>query len=534
MTTTRERPSSPMPAGPGPGRTLLAAVRNAWRGLVSMRTALVLLFLLALASLPGALLPQRNLNATKVDAYINARPALGALMDRVGLFDVFSTPWFAAIYALLFISLVGCLLPRTVEHAKTLRARPVAAPLNLSRLPHHDTMTTTTPVPQVVEAATARLKGWRTAVVPGSGATHGQVTISAERGYGRELGNLVFHFSLIGLLVGVAIGKLFGYEGQLIVLADGGPGFCNSSPAGYDSFRSGLSGDGTGLEPFCVKVDNFAANYLPTGQANSFQAGIEYQAGADLQSNTWRPYDLRVNSPLRLGGDRVYLLGHGYAPRFTVTYPNGATRTETLQFRPTDATTLLSEGTVRFDPPAGLFPDPDQRRRNQIAVTGLFAPTAAFNGTLLSSSFPALRDPAVAVDILKGDVGLDSGKPQSIFALDPAMQQSGRLVKQARVNLRPGESTVLADGTSVRFDSTTEWVSLQTSHDPGQITVLIFSVTMTLGLMASLLIKRRRVWVRLVPAAGGIEVHLGGLARTDQAGWGEEFGRIAADLRREL
>jgi cytochrome c biogenesis protein len=538
VTTTDNRPT-PAPKAPEPPRRPLATVRNAWRGLVSMRTALVLLFLLALASVPGALLPQRSLNVQKVDAYIVAHPTFGPLMNRVGLFEVFASPWFAAVYVLLFVSLIGCLLPRSWDHAKNLRARPVPAPRNLARLPHHHESTIDLDVDAAAEQVQASLRRWRTARHEGTGDRAGEVVISAERGHLREWGNLVFHFSLVGLLIGIGVGKLFGYEGQVIALADGGPAseFCNTSTAAYDSFRAGLNEDGTGLVPFCVKVDTFTATYLPSGQASSFNANVEYQSGDDLTTGTWRPYDLRVNSPLRLDGDRVYLLGHGFAPTFTVTYPDGETRTQTLQFRPEDATTFLSSGTLRFDPPAGLYPDADDRRRNQIAVTGLFAPTANLDGTILSSSNPQLNDPQVAVDVLRGDAGLDSGAPQSIFTLDPNLEASGRLVREARVNLKQGESTTLSDGTTVQFASVTQWVSLQTSHDPGQVYVLIFAVTMTAGLMASLVVKRRRVWVRLVPGPTGPDgsrsrtvVEVGGLARTDQAGWGEEFDRLTTTI----
>ena len=538
MTTTANRPA-PAPQTPEPPRRPLAAVRNAWRGLVSMRTALVLLFLLALASVPGALLPQRSLNVQKVDAYIAAHPTFGPLMNRVGLFEVFASPWFAAVYVLLFVSLIGCLLPRSWDHVRNLRAKPVPAPRNLARLPHHHESTTDLDVSAAADAVQASLKRWRTARHEGTGDRTGEIVVSAERGHLREWGNLVFHFSLVGLLVGIGIGKLFSYEGQVIELADGGPAseFCNASTAAYDSFRAGLREDGTGLVPFCVRVDDFAATYLPSGQASTFDANVSYQSGNDLTTGTWRPYDLKVNSPLRLDGDRVYLLGHGFAPTFTVTYPDGQTRTQTLQFRPEDATTFLSSGTLRFDPPAGLYPDADARRKNQIAVTGLFAPTASLEGTILSSSGPQLNDPQVAVDVLRGDAGLDSGAPQSIFTLDPNLVDSGRLVRQARVNLKPGGSTSLADGTKVQFDSVTQWVSLQTSHDPGQVYVLVFAITMTAGLMASLVVKRRRVWVRLVPGpeqpgtdTGRTVVEVGGLARTDQAGWGEEFDRLTTTL----
>ncbi len=208
---------------------------------------------------------------------------------------------------------------------------------------------------------------------------------------------------------------------SVIVIADNGPGFCNTSPAVYDSFRAGNSTDGTGLEPFCIRVKDFTADYLENGQAEMFTSNISYQSADDIAADTWRDYQLKVNEPLRLGDERIYLTGHGYAPEFTVTFPDGQTRTEALQFRPDDATTFLSSGALRFDPPGGTYATADERRRGQIAIEGLFAPTAQFNGNLLSSRFPELVDPAVAVDIYKGDTGLDTGIPQSIFSLDQEM-----------------------------------------------------------------------------------------------------------------
>src|SRR5690242_9599077 len=348
----------------GPLLRLLALVRNTWRTLTSMGTALVLLFLLALGAIPGALLPQRSLNESKVEQYLVEHPTIGPLLDRVQAFEVFSSFWFTSIYVLLFVSLVGCLTPRLIEHARSLRATPVAAPRNLSRLPKHHAAEVAGDSQQLTDSITGQLKGWRRVV-----RREGDVTeVSAEKGYLREFGNLVFHFSLLGLLVAVAAGKLFGYEGNVIVVADKGPGFCSASPAAFDSFRAGNTVDGTSLHPICLRVNDFQAHYLPSGQAVSFAADIDYQAGADLNSDTWRPYHLKVNEPLRVGGDRVYLQGHGYAPTFTVTFPDGQTRTQTLQFRPESQITMLSSGAMRFDPPGGSYSDADQRRKNQIAI----------------------------------------------------------------------------------------------------------------------------------------------------------------------
>ncbi|MDT0348512.1 cytochrome c biogenesis protein ResB [Pseudonocardia charpentierae] len=529
MTTTAPPTAPPDESPPAPPHALWALLRNTWRGLTSMRTALVLLFLLAVAALPGALLPQRSLNQRLVTQYFTDHPTLAPLLDDLKFFDVFAAPWFAAVYLLLMISLVGCLVPRTVEQIRGLRTPPVAIPRNLSRLPHALTTTLDEPAGDVEARVRRRLRGWqvRWRDEPGPDSAHPVRTVSAERGRMHEVGNLVFHLSLLGLLVAFAAGKMFGYEGQVIVLSGGGQ-FCNTGILGYDSFRAGLRVDGTDLQPFCVRVDDFTATYEATGQPASFTAGIGYQTAADLAAGTdaWRPTTIAVNHPLRTDGSRLYLLGHGYAPRFTVTYPDGRQRTGEVQWRPVDQTTLLSEGATKFARPG--VTDEEQRRTSQLAVTGLLAPTSS-GGQVVTSVFPALDDPEVAVDVLRGDLGLDDGRGQSIFTVDRSKLDTGELTRAARKNMRPGDEITLDDGTRVRFDGVRDWVSLQVSHDPAQVWVLTSAVFMLTGLMLSLAVRRRRFWVRLTPTgAGETRVELGGLARTDRAGYGEEFDRLTA------
>ena len=531
MTTTAPPAAPPDESPPSPPRTPWALLRNTWRGLTSMRTALVLLFLLAVAALPGALLPQRSLNQRLVAQYFTDHPTLAPLLDRLQFFDVFAAPWFAAVYLLLMVSLVGCLVPRTVEQVRGLRTPPVATPRNLARLPHAAAQTVDEPVAQVEARVRGTLRGWRVAWrdEPGPDGSTTVRTASAERGQLREVGNLVFHLSLLGLLVAFAAGKIVGYEGQVIVLSGGGQ-FCNTGILGYDSFRAGLRVDGTDLQPFCVRVDDFTATYEHSGQPASYTAAVGYQTAADLAAGTdsWRSATIAVNHPLRTDGSRVYLLGHGYAPRFTVTYPDGQQRTGEVQWRPVDQTTLLSEGATKFARPG--VTDEEQRRTSQLAVTGLLAPTSS-GGQVVTSVFPALDDPEVAVDVLRGDLGLDDGRGQSIFTVDRSRLDTGELTRVARENMRPGDEITLDDGTRVRFDGVRDWVSLQVSHDPAQVWVLVSAVFVLVGLMLSLAVRRRRFWVRLTPdAAGGTRVELGGLARTDRAGYGEEFDRLAAQM----
>ena len=207
-----------------------------------MRTALVLLFALAVAAIPGSLVPQRRISPVRVSDFIATHPTLGPVYDKIGLFDVYTSPWFSAIYLLLFVSLVGCIVPRIVVYARALRAQPPRTPRNLSRLPGvraaGDLVEDESD--DVLERAATELRRqhYRVRLVDGSTGSTGSTgsSVAAERGYLREAGNLVFHVSLLFLLLGVAIGALWGFRGSSVVIV--GQGFSNSVTQ-YDDLSAG-------------------------------------------------------------------------------------------------------------------------------------------------------------------------------------------------------------------------------------------------------------------------------------------------------
>ena len=532
-------------------KTAQTWLKKAWHWLTSMRTALMLLFVLAVASIPGALLPQRTVSSSLVDDYLKANPTTGPIYDKLQLFDVFQSTWFLAIIVLLTISLVGCIIPRSIDHWRAYKAKPTRAPKYLGRMPHHVEGEVAGAPEDVEKQLRKQLKRWHVASYEPDEDRAGAYSISAERGYTRELMNLIFHIGIVAMILTFVAGRMVFYEGQVIVVTNSEAEsavpveqsrvFCNTSPANFDVFRAGPLFDGTGLTPFCFESQNFSATYLNNGQANEFSSDITYTDDLTVPQEQWEPANLAVNHPLRVGGDRVYLQGHGFAPQVTLTWPNGETRTQMVQFRPTDVFTFLSSGVMRFDPPAGMYPDLAERRQHQIAIEGNFAPTARWagpNGDQLQSAFPSMDDPAVSVDVYVGDAGLDTGRPQNIFVLDQSLVADGRLEKVSRVQLTPGSVATVDTGdgeVKVRFDGAAEYANYQISRDPTQVWALVAAAVMLAGLAGSLAIKRRRIWVRLRPgtsAAGEAVTHveLAGLARTDRAGWGREFDDIAAAI----
>ena len=76
-------------------------------------------------------------------------------------------------------------------------------------------------------------------------------------------------------------------------------------------------------------------------------------------------------------------------------------------------------------------------------------------------------------------------------------------------------------------------MSLAITYDPGQIPALVCGMLALAGLLLSFFVRRRRVFVRAVPAPGGAGsvVTVGGLTRTDASGgFEDEFATLAADI----
>jgi cytochrome c biogenesis protein len=530
--TVRTEPSGPgAPPPPRIGITdvAMSGWRRLWRWLTSMRTALILLFLLALAAIPGSLLPQHNLSESKVSAYYRAHPTLAPLLDRVGAFNVFSSAWFSAIYLLLFISLVGCLVPRAKGHLQALLRRPPDAPARLDRMPAYaDGLAGSDPPERAGEGLRALLRRARFRVLVRRHGD-GSVTVSAEKGYLKETGNLIFHFSLMLLLVGVALGSWYGYHAERVMALGPEQGFCNTLQQ-YDSYGLGTRVHPADLEPFCVQLDDFTANFRDNGQPEAFRADVSYT----IAGGAARQAVIAPNEPLRMDKARLYVTGHGYAAVVRYTDRYGASQVTTAPLLPIDDK-LTSSGAISFPdanaPPNGTR-DPNDKQ--QVGFQAVYLPTS--DGHSAVSTFPGERNPVLSLVAYRGDLGLDAGIPHSVYSLSLDAINSGRLTMvQDRINLHPGQRATLDDGSTVEFLRTQAWVNVAVRYDPGQPLMLGGAVCLLLGLVTMLFGRRRRVWFRLRPGAdGGSEVTAGALARSEYSGFTEEFDTLVTRARETL
>ena len=474
----------------------VALLRFGWRQLTSMRTALILLMLLGIAAIPGSLIPQRITNPIAVrDFYIND-PNMALWYDRFYLFDVYGSPWFSAIYILLFISLAGCVLPRSVEHYKAMRAVPPATPKNLSRLEFHQEFTSS---PGALDRATEWLTKSRFRI------RREENSISAEKGYLRETGNLLFHLSLILILVGVSFGALFGMRGEAIINV--GERFINVATT-YDSLALGKLTNEKSLASFEIKLERFEAQYDPrTNQPRDYTAWVTVTENGVTQKKV-----LKVNQPLTFGSTRVYLQANGYSPVVTVRDSQGNVALQgPVPFLPQDGN-LRSTGAIKV---------PDAIP--QVGFIGNFLPTNQRTQTQGSISiFPELLDPKLLVSVWKGDLGLDSGVPQSVYRLD-----TKNLERVGLGSVKPGETYSYPEG-SITLETVVPWVNLQVVRDPGKNYALLGGIVAVLGLLSSLYGRRRRIWIRETNT--GVEI--AGLAKNGVPGLEKEIEEFVQAVKK--
>lgn len=519
-TVTPEAPSTPgTPNTPGtPGRTRrtdqglspIEFMRWCWTQLTSMRTALVLLFMVALAAIPGSLIPQQPVSPIQVLDFAEDNPELDKIYSALFLYDVYGSPWFAAIYLLLFVSLIGCILPRIKVYWRALRNPPPKIPARLTRLPEwgRGTLAAGKEASLATAAATLKRKGFRVLSHPNG--------VSAERGYLRELGNLVFHLSLIFVLGAVAYNNLFTFKGTATVVE--GAGFSNVITQ-YDEFNAGPGVDMNDLPPFSLTVNRFHAAF----ERGNVQRGAARLFDADITATTatgTKDVNVAVNQPLVIDGVNVHLLGHGYAAHVTVKDASG---------------NIAFSGPVVFQPQDGNFSSygvikAQDGRPKRLAFEGWFLPTATVDELGPRSTFPDADNPELFLNAWTGAPKEETGRPENIYTLDTTgltqVTRDGQIVS---FRLKPGQLYELPEGQgSIQFDGWSRWTKLQISHSPGLPIAAGALAIGVIGLCFSLFVRPRRIWVKIIDDD---QVEVGGLDRADsRSGLADDITTILSSV----
>ncbi|RNI25496.1 cytochrome c biogenesis protein ResB [Flexivirga caeni] len=466
-------------------------LRWLWRQLTSMRTALFLLLLLAVAAVPGSIFPQRSIDAGRVATYLEQHKTVGPLLDKLSMFDVFGSPWFAAIYLLLLVSLVGCVLPRCAIHLKALRSPLPRVPKRIERLPATAERDVPAASGDVVAAAreTLRRKGYRVRV---DDPVDGTQAIVAEGGRLRETGNLIFHLCLLVLVLAVAADHLMGWRGDVIV-PEGSDPFV-SAVGSYNTLDLGPWVRTSDIKPWSITVDHLDVTFEKDvaksspqyGQPRDFVASV---TTSPTPNGKQTKRTLEVNDAVKLDGTSVYLLGNGYAPMITVKSPAGKVLYhQETPFLPQD-NGYRSVGAIKV--PAAS--------PKQLGFYGFFLPTAEFSNTQGPiSTYAGLSNPELVIGAYQGTL-FPSSLPQSVYSLDTQkMTQVMDGNKPWNAVVRPGQTVKLPDGTTISMAKTVpRWAGLSARYDPGKGTALTAALLGLAGLIMSMTLRRRRIFVKI-------------------------------------
>src|SRR6266545_2052099 len=392
-----------------------------------------------------------------------------------------------------------------------LLARPHPPRPQLDRYRNYASFHTDASPERAVELTSQTLKRHRFRL-----ATHGRGELSAEKGFLREAASLLFHVSFLVLLVGLAYGKGFGYRGQATVVE--GETWADAR-INYDAFTPGRYFGVDGLPPFSLRLDDFSNTFYDDLTPKEYASRL---VALDAQGRQTQAQKVTVNRPMTVDGVRVFQSDYGYAPVVRVRAPSG----EVLQDGPVlfsrDPGSEVSTGAIRLPslkPQVGL----------QITFfTGLrVVPDASGEQQIVND--PRLVNPVLVVVPFTGD--LNASRAHSVFTLD----YSGLGPPGRPLILPVGRSGRLAGGLEVDFPSLRQYTVLTLARDPGVPIMAAAAGLVLVGLLPSLYVTRRRVWLRATPAAeGGTRVQLAGLALQGKVAFVDEFRDLARDVELEL
>src|SRR5690606_14392528 len=110
------------------------------------------------------------------------------------------------------------------------------------------------------------------------------------------------------------------------------------------------------------------------------------------------------------------------------------------------------------------------------------------------------------------------GIPQSVYTLETDLMEplTGRDIDVPSLELTVGETVDLPNGLgTVTLEEVPRYASFDVMWNPLQVWVLVFALAAIAGLLWSLFVPRRRMWVKAIPSEDGVVLQYAALARGD-------------------
>jgi cytochrome c biogenesis protein len=427
---------------------LARAGMGLWRLLTSVDFAVVQIIVLALLAVVGMTLQQLPSSAFRsAGDYVAAMdvihgrydtifgPGAVDVLERLGAFAVFRSPWFSLGLLVLVISIIVCTLDRTprlwrgVADVRVIQPEPYFDPA----LPDRAVMDG---VAAADVTAVIRRRGFRVREdVASDGARH----IYGDRHQYTKMATLFTHLGLILFLVAAAVTSRFGDEQGLVI------------PEGESLTVQPIGTPGLLL----VKNLGFEAPGFETGMPTDFTTDLAvFRDGQEIARKT-----IRVNDPLSIGGYTFHQNGFGAAPHMVVRDAAGAP---------------LWDGAV---------PLTDQAAGSPYGI--LAVPGRDLGLQLLLSR--AADGTGVVLVLPYRVAGKDAGGNPIPQNFEPVTLIRGETKVSDEL------------GISIALTEFGEYTLLIAKADPGQGLVWLAFLSLIAGITITFYLPRRRIWARLAP-----------------------------------
>lgn len=459
---------------------MLTILKRIYKTLSNLRTGIILLILVGIASALGTFILQRPVNdLAKIQATYS--PATLRLLDRLTLTDIFHAWWFLGLLGLLSLSIVFVSVER-FPNSWRFYARPYrktdphfrAALPNRVELPIRDAADGI----NAAQRALQKLK-WPVERIPDGTST----SLYSERHRFSVMAVYVIHASLLLIFAGGIIDGVFGFSGFLML-----------QPGQTDNVIETRTGQKKTL-PFSIKCYQAGQENYADGSPKKWWSKLAVvQDGKEVKSK-----EIVVNDPLVHRGLRFYQASYG--PTGNV---DGLTVAASLPGGSTPELTLKMNTPVELD--------------NGATVTMTeFIPDFFVRDNQVFKKSDNLVNPAFHLEVKKA--GSDAVITQWLFpAYDRMSQGPDSGYKFEYRQLQMGYFT-----------------GLEVSSEPGQYLVWAGCLLMGVGLFVAFYLVHMRVWVTAVPdAQGRLVLWIGGQANKNKERFEQKFDTLVDEVRAEL
>ncbi|MCF8056593.1 MAG: cytochrome c biogenesis protein ResB [Desulfocapsa sp.] len=179
----------------------------------SVKLALFTLFLLAITSIIGTVIPQKESFSYYVQNYSESA---AKVFHVLSIPDMYSSWWFLGLLTLLVVNLIVCSFNRFPGVWKQIKADNLETPLTrLSKMRLKDKWVANTSEETLATELTQSLagKGWKTE----QRQRDDSLLLFAQKGAISRTGVYIVHASIIVIFIGALIGELYGFKGSVML-----------------------------------------------------------------------------------------------------------------------------------------------------------------------------------------------------------------------------------------------------------------------------------------------------------------------------